>query len=146
MLVRAIQPCPQNHNTDQGPTTVRHLSLADKVIVLGTDGRIAEQGTFDNLKTQDGFVSRLLVNPELLQSKSNDDPSANNGLDPKAKLAAEIPKALRGPTNTDVEDLTRQIGDVSVYKYYLKSISWKLGLINVTGCLIWALADSFPCE
>ncbi|KAF4624451.1 hypothetical protein G7Y89_g13720 [Cudoniella acicularis] len=112
---------------------VHHLSLADKVIVLGADGRIAEQGTFEMLRTQNGFVSKLLQNPELLASKSHSELETKDG--PKQKQSTTVAKVLRGATANDVADLTRQIGDLSVYKYYLKSIGWKVVLANAISTL-----------
>lgn len=123
---------------------VRHLSLADKIIVLGLDGRVSEQGTFSNLKSQNGFVSQLLDRPELLHTTANIDMIEQNISGPIKSTAAS--KVLRGPSTHDVQDLTRQIGDMSVYKYYLKSIGWKLAIVNMTACFVWALSVSFPCK
>jgi ATP-binding cassette subfamily C (CFTR/MRP) protein 1 len=120
------------------------LSLADKVIVLGVDGHIAEQGTFETLRSQNGFVSNLLLHPELLESKPHSEAEANGGIDSKSKASTTIPKAPNGATVNDVADLTRRIGDFSVYKYYLKSIGWKIALVTITSCFVYMLAQSFP--
>ena len=120
---------------------VRHLSLADKIIVLGSDGRIAEQGTFESLRSQNGFVSKLLLHPELLESTSSE---ANAGRESNSKQATTIPKALRGPSDNDVADLTRRIGDISVYKYYLRSIGSRIVLIGVASSFVWMLCQAFP--
>jgi len=120
---------------------VRHLSLADKIIVLGSDGRIAEQGTFEDLRSRNGFVSKLLLHPELLESKSS---KINAGTDSNSKQATTIPKALRGPSDNDVADLTRRIGDLSVYKYYLRSIGPRIALIGVVSSFVWMLCQAFP--
>lgn len=127
--------------TDQLIPLVRHLSLADKIVVLGADGQIAEQGTFNSLASQGGFVSKLLFHPEL-----NDDPRVDSGLGPNTKPAATALNTPIGASRNDAEDLTRQIGDLSVYKYYLRSIGWKLALVNAISCLLWGLGVTFPCE
>jgi ATP-binding cassette subfamily C (CFTR/MRP) protein 1 len=123
---------------------VRHLHLADIVVVLGSDGHIAEQGTFENLRSQNGFVSKLLLHPELLESSSRADAGDNDAIDSKAKRSTAIPKIVGGATANDVEDLTRRTGDFSVYKYYLKSIDWKIAVTNAACCFVAMLAQSFP--
>lgn len=119
---------------------VRHLALADNIVVLGEDGRIAEQGSFDSLRSQQGFVSKLLLHPELLEPKRVEKPVTHV----RSKTAYTPPKALRGPTDNDVADLTRRIGDLSVYKYYLKSIGWKIALSEVASCSVYMVAQVFP--
>jgi len=118
------------------------LSLADKVIVIGENGHIAEQGSFDQLRSQDGFVSKLLLNPELLKAKvtAEDVPKDVGG---NINSPVTIPKALRGASKNDVEDLTRRVGDIAVYKYYLKAIGWRIALSAATCCLVVALAETF---
>jgi ATP-binding cassette, subfamily C (CFTR/MRP), member 1 len=130
---------------DQELFIVRHLSLADNVIVIGTDGCIAEQGAFEVLRSQDGFVSKLLLHPELLESKPHADAGGNNDIESKTKPSSSAPKPLRGgATANDVTDLTRRIGDLSVYKYYLKSIGWKFVLANTAACVVSTIAQLFP--
>lgn len=130
---------------DQELFTVRHLSLADNVIVIGTDGCIAEQGAFEVLRSHDGFVSKLLLHPELLESKIGADTGGNNNTESKTKPSSTAPKPIRGGAIVnDATDLTRRIGDLSVYKYYLKSIGWKLVLVNTAACVISTIAQLFP--
>ncbi len=122
-----------------------HLFLADNIIVLGADGRIAEQGTFEQLRSRGGFVSKLLLNPELLKSRTAET-GANDKTNQKTKTAAVIPKAPHGATPNDVEDLTRRVGDLSVYKYYARSIGWKIASVNITCSLIASICQTFPCK
>jgi ATP-binding cassette subfamily C (CFTR/MRP) protein 1 len=117
--------------------------LADNIVVLGADGHIIEQGTFNHLRSQDGFVSKLLFHPDLLEPKVN--PSLEDSEVNKATQPA-VPKALKGPSASDAADLTRQIGDTSVYVYYFKSIGWKISLVNVGSSFLFALGSKFPCE
>lgn len=125
------------------PSLVRHLPLADSIVVLGEDGRIAEQGSFDSLRSRQGFVSKLLLHPELLESKRVEEP-LDSATKVKSKPAPALPKVLRGPSDNDVADLTRRIGDLAVYKYYLKSIGWKIALLEVASCSVFMLAQVFP--
>lgn len=118
--------------------------MADNIIVLGADGRITEQGSFEALRSQQGFVSKLLLHPELLESKRVDKPESDSSTETKAKAVAALPKALRGPSDNDVADLTRRIGDLSVYKYYLKSMGWRIALSEAASCSVYMLAQVFP--
>ncbi|TVY29246.1 ABC transporter [Lachnellula hyalina] len=120
---------------------VRHLPLSDQIIVLGADGNIAEQGTFKQLRSQDGFVNKIILSPELLQSKENQKISANPSSNQPSGAA---PKSLRGPTASDTADLSRRIGDISVYKYYLHAIGWKNVTVSIVTSVIYMFCTIFP--
>jgi ATP-binding cassette subfamily C (CFTR/MRP) protein 1 len=118
------------------------LPLADKVVVLGSDGSILEQGTFEDLRSQDGFISKLLLHPELLLSNTNT--RVGDDIESKKKLTVPDNKPIRSATVNDTADLTRRIGDLSVYKYYLKAIGWKIALTIASACIVSSLATTFP--
>ncbi|RFU32078.1 hypothetical protein B7463_g4239, partial [Scytalidium lignicola] len=117
---------------------IRHLHLADTIIVLGADGRITENGSIDFLRSQSGFVSRLISHPEILQSKQDTEQrnATETSSDPKPRR-----ETIR---HEQLPDPTRQIGDISTYKYYFNSIGWKLVFINVSSAFIFALGLRFP--
>lgn len=119
---------------------VRHLHLADNIIVLDKGGKTVEQGTFSELRSQNGFVSQLVLHPELLEPLRAEVSSSTTA------SPAGIPKVLQGPSANDAADLARKTGDISVYKYYVKSIGWKIGLANAMGVLIDTLGKGSPCE
>jgi ATP-binding cassette, subfamily C (CFTR/MRP), member 1 len=115
--------------------------LADNIIVLDNDGKAIEQGTFSNLRSSDGFVGRLSLHPEILES----DPISKTAEDTAAfKAPPAALKVLQGPSANDIADLTRQTGDISVYKYYLKSIGWTFGLANAMGSIIYMFGSKSP--
>lgn len=59
---------------------VHHLLLADNIIVLNSNGQISEQGNFEDLRSRDGFVSQVILKPEILREMSRDpDDTANSG-------------------------------------------------------------------
>ena len=131
------------HDETTNVLIVRHLLLADNIIVLDKAGKAIEQGTFAKLRSSAGFVSRLVLHPEILDPQAGSIPmeDAPSGIAP-----ASIPKAFQGPSANDIADLARQTGDISVYKYYLKSIGWKIGLINASGSLLYTFGNRFPCK
>lgn len=40
---------------------VRHIRVADNIVVMGADNTVIEQGTFNQLNLQDGYVQSLLL-------------------------------------------------------------------------------------
>ena len=121
-------------------SAVRHLPLSNQIIVLSAGGKIAEQGSFEQLRSQDGFVNKVILQPELLQSKDEIVPTNASSNEP---LRA-APKALRGPTASDAADLNRRIGDISVYKYYLNAIGWKSATISIITSVVNMFGARFP--
>jgi hypothetical protein len=116
--------------------------MADNIVVLGADGKVAEQGTYEYLRSQGGFVSNILLHPELLQSKANI--AADDAVEASKSSQAPTQVAAKGPSANDVADLTRQIGDTAVYMYYLRSIGWKLALGNISCSCLFAVSLRFP--
>jgi hypothetical protein len=121
---------------------VRHLSLADNIIVLDANGRISEQGSFKDLHSQDGFISKIMLHPEILEQGSSKQPNE----EVSTKKASQTPRIVPGPTPNDIAERTRRVGDFSVYKYYFAAIGWKLGSSIVLMAVIFMITGNFPCE
>lgn len=117
------------------------MPLSDQIIVLGADGKVTEQGTFDHLRSLDGFVNKLILHPDLLQSKAEDSQSV--GVSTNKPSGS---KALQCPSASDAADLARRVGDVSVYKYYLRFFGWKLASVSITSSVIYVFAAKFPSK
>ncbi|RFU34159.1 hypothetical protein B7463_g2169, partial [Scytalidium lignicola] len=104
----------------QGTTVIlithatQHLPLADLILVLA-NSKIEEQGTWDDLRSSTGYVSKLQV-------KEVDSRSAQNA-------ANEKPSTVPGttpPSKNDILDLSRSTGDLSLYSYYFKCVGLPL--------------------
>ncbi|MCJ1309562.1 hypothetical protein MMC25_003222 [Agyrium rufum] len=119
---------------------LRHLSLADNIVVLNIKGRIAEQGSFARLRGEEGFISKLL----LSGSKTPSEKEASVGGEKKKGPSPIIARLTKGPSPNDVADLSRKTGDISVYKYYFGSIGWKLGISVSLQILASQWFKSFP--
>lgn len=119
---------------------VRHLPLADNILVLDKDGKVIEQGTYEYLKSTTGFVSQLVLHPELLKP----EPIVFEDVSAARPNSASIPKILEGPSANDAADLARRTGDISIYKYYIKSIGLKYGLICFGVTVAYNLANRSP--
>ncbi|PVH85137.1 putative multidrug resistance protein [Cadophora sp. DSE1049] len=120
---------------------IKHLPLADNILILGADGSMIEQGTFEELRNRDSELINSVLNQEQPQPPTNDDlPDEEEVHEHKSPFAVKAKPA----SDNETADLTRRIGDLSVYNYYLKSIGWKIALINVVTALVWTLGSNFP--
>lgn len=92
--------------------SVRHLSLADNIVVLQKDGTLHAQGNFESLQ-RNGYLSRDV----LSQMQDREEPTE--------EVVTNTPKNAQGVTNEQKEDLSRKAGDIKIYAYYARSIGWK---------------------
>ncbi|KAI9738029.1 MAG: hypothetical protein M1818_005457 [Claussenomyces sp. TS43310] len=99
----------------------QHLPLADQIIVLGEDGKIAEQGSWDDLRTKAGYISRVVLKEKhKYLERSHDDTEAK---DTTWSSAAK-------KSDQNLQDLTRKTGDLTLYGYYFRAIgSYRLILL-----------------
>lgn len=81
----------------------QHLPLADLILVLA-ESKIVEQGTWYDLRSSTGYVSKLQV-------KESNSYSATN----EANWKSSIVPGTVPPSKDDALDLSRQTGDFSVY-------------------------------
>lgn len=128
------------YSTAIDKSTVKHLPLADNILVLGADGGMIEQGTFQELRGQNSELINSLLNQEPQPSTDDDLAESHEAHGHKGLIAV----AVKPTSNTETADLTRRIGDLSVYNYYLKSIGWKIAAANVVTALVWTLGSNFP--
>ena len=97
---------------------------ADKIVVLGDEGTILQQGSFSSLNLLDGYVQSLLVEEKDEKSTPDSGLTASNE-------NAKKPSAVAAMEPDAQKQLLRQTGDFKVYKYYWKSIGWRHGLLIV---------------
>lgn len=118
-LRAGCRPCDILAATDSFP--VRQLPFADNIIVLSAPGRIAQTGTFADLRAQNGYVSSLAL--ETRPSRGDDDARE---ADTDTDTADPVP--VKAAAEDESDDLARQTGDRSLYKFYLKSTGLPLSL------------------
>ena len=112
--------------------STRHFALADGVLVLSADGCISQQGSYEVLHTQPGFISSVVHG-----SARKDDQNA-------PLSSPKVLKELKGPSEEEALDLARKTGDISVYKYYLRSIPLAWSLLFSASCIGFAFCFNFP--
>lgn len=97
---------------------VHRLTYADHIVVMESDGSVAEQGTLEELKAGGGYVT-------VLKAQYKDQ--TNDEIDPQQQGATKVALTESDQGNgIDIveEDMTRQNGDFSLYLYYFGSVYW----------------------
>jgi ATP-binding cassette, subfamily C (CFTR/MRP), member 1 len=74
------------------------------MILVLADSKIEEQGTWDDLRSSTGYISKL-------HAKESDSDSAQNA----ANVKPSTVPGTTPPSNNDILDLSRKTGDLSVY-------------------------------
>jgi ATP-binding cassette, subfamily C (CFTR/MRP), member 1 len=85
----------------------QHLPLADHIIILDEEGKLAEQGTWADLRAEAGYISKV-----LLKQKENE------GGEDKARRRAEVrdkTQTPQQPPNSNMQDIARKTGDATLY-------------------------------
>ena len=81
-------------------------------MIIGTDKKIAEQGTYDQLRSEEGYISKLLVKEDHDENHTEEEEhKMSSGKKPTRDVAAEA-----------AEELSRKTGDFSVYGMSIGSI------------------------
>jgi ABC-type multidrug transport system fused ATPase/permease subunit len=122
--------------------SIRHLPVADYIIALG-DGTIVEQGTFDELMARDGYICRL-----GLRSGSESDTSSEITPSTKDDVKTDAEQLHHLPTNVVLVEQgtgkSRQTGDKTVYKHYVKSMGVFLATCSLFFAALWGILYKFP--
>ncbi|KAF2010399.1 P-loop containing nucleoside triphosphate hydrolase protein [Aaosphaeria arxii CBS 175.79] len=104
-------------------------SLADHIIVLEA-GRIKEHGLISNANVTD------LIGEDPIESETTDEDIPKNI---KKTEAAKVTSVV-----ADHENVTRQTGDLAVYRYYVRTIGWKDGLTFTFMAIVYVFLLKFP--
>lgn len=115
--------------------SVRHLPSADHIIALGKDGTILEQGCFEALLENEGYVYSLGI--EVKETTPPPEPkdeqtvtiSRNN------QQAEAFQEALN--------DQARQLGDRRVYGHYFRTISGLSFVLLFIGSVIYSVGQNY---
>lgn len=110
------------------------LSYADHILVLDINGSVSEQGNFDSLMKNNGYVASLSAR-HIIEGK---EPAKED-----TTLAAK-PNDDDTARENAAADIQRPIGDPAVYSYYLKSIGWHSVLAWVGSMITFSTLLRFP--
>ncbi|KAJ5366510.1 hypothetical protein N7541_000451 [Penicillium brevicompactum] len=123
-------------------SSVTRLPYTDHIVVLESDGRILEQGTFASLNKTGGYVSSFgLGSPDWeytnrRYSGSTTYSSVGTTLKEKESLVQE--PEIQEPENHDAG------GDLGIYTYYVSAIGWFPAVFFVVAIAGFVFCISFP--
>ncbi|KAK0643350.1 ABC transporter [Cercophora newfieldiana] len=101
---------------------VNKVAIADQVLVLDKDGHVVKQGPPDRISISENFIHPASTEGDAELSNKHSVPSAED----------KAPKQQE--PNSDL-DPQRQVGDMSVYKFYFSSLGW-VSLVIFAGAVI----------
>lgn len=123
--------------------SVRYLPFADHIIALDENGTMSEQGTFQELLANRGYVYGLNVEHRTDQHSVDGEslPTGTTKHAEKLKPAAAIaPRDAKKPE----DEHSRMFGDVQVYKHYFARIGISSQLAFLVSAVAWGFFYSFP--
>ena len=112
--------------------SLRHFALANHIMVLSTDGHVDQQGSYEELRAQSGFISSAV---REATREDHQTTSLSN---------SKVIKELKESHEEETLDLARKTGDLSVYKYYLQSIPLVWAPLFFGSCAGFAFCFNFP--
>lgn len=100
---------------------INFLPYTDHIIALDLDGRVAQEGSYDYLRKQPGYIRSLAVGSDfqgVSQSMTQRDFETEGVMatEQAAEQAAE-----QAPEHVAEQDLTREHGDLAIYRYYFSA-------------------------
>ncbi|KAH8760348.1 P-loop containing nucleoside triphosphate hydrolase protein [Diaporthe sp. PMI_573] len=110
------------------------LPRADHIIVLGTDGRVSDSGTFPVLSTRSDYLQSLVIRKRAENGSGiSKDESPSDGVEGKG--AGPWVPSLEDSATEPPDDLTRQLGDASLYEYLAGHIGlWRVLVFVLITC------------
>ncbi len=107
------------------------MPLADHIIILNGNGTIEEQGTWDDLRTQAGYISKVVL-------KENAERKPRDRVEAKDQVQAS-------PKESEMQHMARKTGDATLYNYYFQTIgSARLLLLSGSLTLYAVLLGAIP--
>ena len=92
-------------------SSVKHLPSADHIVVLKTEGKPLEEGSFQSLFVNQEQVNRLEMKPAGAR-KLQKEAKSNR----KQQVAGNLLDVSK--PNSELDDRARRNGDITVYRYY----------------------------
>ena len=167
--------CTYRHNPSYYPrliVTAKRVPFADYIVHIGTDGRIAEQGTFSELNNGGGYVSSLSlpnadwshVVPEhhgrtssitTAHQTDNDSDNPDMPVNNKEVIGSDLDAVTSSPSGSETvhsndkecdDGMSRRTGDIQIYLYYVRSVGWWATVLFVIAITGFVFSVSFPSK
>ncbi|KAJ3492561.1 hypothetical protein NLG97_g5309 [Lecanicillium saksenae] len=114
--------------------SVRHIPRADHIIVLGNEGTIVEQGSFDVLSAGGKYVADLSLQADDVAVEKNEEDEKSSAVPMPSR--AEDARA-------EAEMLKRPASDWSVYVHYLQNITKTSSITFGLLCVVAGASTNF---
>jgi hypothetical protein len=113
--------------------TAQYLSFAHQVITIPGPCQEIQQGAYREIEE-----SGLLV--DLCDDEVSSQESMDNAKDLEANTSPQVKES------NEVQDLRRQTGDVTIYKYYLKFVGFFPIVVFVFFVLVQVFSSNFASK
>lgn len=124
--------------------SVRYLPFADHIIALNGDGTISEQGTFQDLVANQGYVHSLKVEEKTGRQSDDEENVPAETAKQADKLKLTTASATGDTGKPDKDEQSRMFGDFEVYKHYFARIGITSQLAFLVSAIAWGFFYSFP--
>jgi ATP-binding cassette subfamily C (CFTR/MRP) protein 1 len=115
--------------------SVHRFSHADHIITLGSDGTVTEQGTFEELRQQGGYVSNL--------TRHGDRSAQNQG--ERHVIKGFKQSMLHSNMKEKIEE-ENAVGDLTIYGYYIGTFGWLRWVVFCFFCALYGFGTAFPSK
>lgn len=116
----------------------RHLPLADKIVILGPDGRICGQGSYDQLKHSESLAPILEVSAKTLAESEAHSPRADVKTAQKPTPQPKFTQSMAAQ-----KEKARQTGDLRSYVIYGQSMGWTRAIMFLLIAITFAFCSKF---
>lgn len=118
--------------------SLQHLSAADHIIAIGR-GVIEAQGT-----SKEVIASQALSHYSLSQHSAHTDLISSSESPPLPQFQISTLQKSNNEAPAPQTDVARQIGDRTVYKYWIKNMGIPLALSSSIFAALWGFFTTFP--
>lgn len=114
------------------------MKHADFIIVLGNDGQVLEQGSYEDLRSHaDGNLELHNTDYIIPDARSKYDSREHN-------LPQE--STSESPDGPSQSDQRRKVADLSIYKYYFSALGWPRISALLLFLVVEAGISGFRCK
>ena len=106
------------------------MRSADHIIAIG-EGKILEQGSFEELNSRAGYFSNIYQQEYRAEATPKEEVTP--------LIQADAQKLRRSEPSRALADSNRQTGDLTVYSYYCKYAGW----LNILFSFSMSAASAF---
>lgn len=124
----------------------KRLPFADHIVALDGSGKIAEQGTFQELNATGGYVAGFELPPADWTVRSSEMTNLDQvlAMNTASKITyPTLPPSKETPETTEFE-ANKRTGDLAIYAYYAKSVGMFAVVTFIVAMCAYVFCISFP--